>query len=62
MPNIRSALIEDPNGRYLILEEDGMFWAAEIRDIAAIPSSERCADIARRLAQFKKTAEAEASS
>ena len=51
MPNIRSGLIEDLNGRYVILEEDGLFWAAEIRDIATIPTSERCADVATGLAR-----------
>jgi hypothetical protein len=55
MPKIRSGLIEDLNGRYVILEEDGLFWAAEIRDIAAIPTSERCADVATGLAQFQQS-------
>lgn len=55
MPKIRSGLIEDLNGRYVILEEDGLFWAAEIRDITAIPTSERCADVATRLAQFQQS-------
>jgi hypothetical protein len=55
MPKIRSGLIEDMNGRYVILEEDGLFWAAEIRDIAAIPTSEHCADVATRLAQFQQS-------
>jgi hypothetical protein len=54
MPKIRSGLIEDLNGRYVILEEDGLFWAAEIRDIAAIPTSERCADVASGLVQFQQ--------
>ena len=54
MPNIRSGLIEDLNGRYVILEEDGLFWAAEIRDIATIPTSERCADVATGLARFQQ--------
>jgi hypothetical protein len=36
------------------LEEDGLFWAAEIRDIAAIPTSERCADVASGLVQFQQ--------
>jgi hypothetical protein len=54
MPNIRSGLIEDLNGRNVILEEDGLFWAAEIRDIATIPTSERCADVASGLVQFQQ--------
>jgi len=56
MPKIRSGLIEDLNGRYVILEEDGLFWAAEIRDIAAIPTSGLCADIATELARLKESA------
>ncbi len=60
MPKIRSGLIEDLNGRYIILEEDGMFWAAEIRDIAAIPTSNRCADVANELARFQQASGADA--
>ena len=54
MPKIRSGLIEDLNGRYVILEEDGLFWVAEIRDIATIPTSERCADVTTGLARFQQ--------
>lgn len=56
MPKIRSGLIEDLNGRYVILEEDGLFWAAEIRDMTGIPTSELCADIATELARLKDSA------
>jgi hypothetical protein len=56
MPKIRSGLIEDLNGRYVILEEDGLFWAAEIRDMAGIPTSELCSDIATELARLKDSA------
>ncbi len=58
MPKIRSGLIEDLSGRYVILEEDGLFWAAEIRDIATIPTSERCADVATGLARFQQASAA----
>jgi hypothetical protein len=55
MPQIRSGLIDHPNGRYVILEEDGAFWAAEIVDIGVIPTSENYADVAEDLAAYQRS-------
>lgn len=55
MPNIKSGLIDGLTGRYVILEEDGLFWAAEIVDIDAIRTSENCAEVAQDLAAYQES-------
>jgi hypothetical protein len=54
MPRITSQLIEGLQGRYIILEEDGMYWAAEVVDINAIETSENCALICESLAHHDR--------
>ena len=50
MANIKSGLIDSLKGRYVILEEDGLYWAAEVVDIQGIPASENYCDVAHKLA------------
>ncbi len=55
MANIRSGLIDSLKGRYVILEEDGLYWAAEVVDIQAIATSENYCDVAQKLATFQRS-------
>ena len=54
MPRITSQLIEGLQGRYVFLEEDGLYWAAEIVDIDAIQASENCALVCESLAHHDR--------
>ena len=54
MPKIRSGLIDGLSGRYVILQEDELFWAAEIVDIDAIGTSENFAEVAQNLAAYQQ--------
>ena len=53
MPKIRSGLIDGLSGRYVILQDDDLFWAAEIVDIGGIETSENCAEVAQNLAAYQ---------
>ena len=55
MANIKSGLIDSLKGRYVILEEDGLYWAAEVVDIQGIPASENYCDVAHKLARFQRS-------
>ena len=54
MSRITSQLFEGLRGRYVILEEDGMYWAAEVVDIDAIQTSENCALVCDSLAHHDR--------
>ena len=54
MPRITSQLFEGLQGRYVILEEDGLYWAAEVVDIDAIQTSENCALVCESLVQHDR--------
>ena len=54
MPRITSQLIEGLQGRYVILEEDGLYWAAAVVDIDAIQTSENCAVVCESLAHHDR--------
>ncbi len=55
MPKITSGLIDGLNGRFVILEEDGLYWAAEIVDISEVQTSQNYADVAHDVAAYQRS-------